>query len=56
MDKVGIGICIREENRVFVLARTEWFSPIIDVVTGEALGLIKAMEWVKGFAVVEHGF
>jgi len=47
LDRVGIGICIRDEEGDFVLARTEWFSPITDVDTGEALGLLKALEWVR---------
>jgi len=47
LDMVGIGICIRDEEGAFVLAWTEWFSPITDVDIGEALGLLKALEWVR---------
>jgi len=46
-DRVGIGICIRDEEGAFVVARTEWFSPMLGVDVGEALGLLKAMEWVR---------
>jgi len=47
LDIVGIGMCIRDAKRAFVLARTEWFSPITDVDIGEAIELLKAMEWVR---------
>ncbi len=40
-------MCIRDAEGVFVLARTEWFSPITDVDIGEAIRLLKAMEWVR---------
>jgi ribonuclease HI len=54
--RVGIGICIRDANGAFVLARIDWFSPIIDVDTGEALGLLQAMEWVKDLRLVNMDF
>jgi len=43
---VGIGMCIRDENGHFVLARTDCFSPMCEVHVGEALGLLSAMDWV----------
>ncbi|MCI37214.1 cytochrome P450, partial [Trifolium medium] len=33
----------------FVLAKTEWFSPIIHVDVGEVLGLLGALTWVQEF-------
>ncbi|PNY03840.1 cytochrome p450 [Trifolium pratense] len=45
-NKVGIGICIRDDQGRFVLAKTEWLSPITDVDIGEALGLLSALNWV----------
>jgi ribonuclease HI len=42
---VGIIMCIRDENRHFVLAKTCCFSPICEVHIGEALGLVSAMDW-----------
>jgi ribonuclease HI len=42
---VGIGICIREDHGRFVLARSEWITPITDVEVGEAIGLIHALRW-----------
>jgi len=47
LDIVGIGMFIRDAEGAFVLARTEWFSPTTDVDIGEAIGLLKAMEWVR---------
>jgi ribonuclease HI len=44
---VGIGVCIRDDQGQFVLAKTEWHSPILDVDTGEALGLLSAMKWMR---------
>ncbi|XP_058742492.1 uncharacterized protein LOC131614986 [Vicia villosa] len=44
-NKVGFGACIRDELGNFIVARTEWFSPCTDVVIGEALGLLKAVNW-----------
>jgi ribonuclease HI len=45
-DRVGIGICIRDEHGAFILAKTEWFSPRVDVHIGEAIGLLSALTWV----------
>jgi len=36
---VGIGICIRDDQGEFVMAKTDCFSPLCDVVVGEAVGL-----------------
>ena len=46
LNKVGLGMCIRDEHGAFVLAKTDWFSPICEVHIGEALGLISTLEWV----------
>jgi hypothetical protein len=35
-DKVGIDICIRDEQCVFMLAKIDWFSPKIKVHIGES--------------------
>ncbi|XP_058776277.1 uncharacterized protein LOC131650592 [Vicia villosa] len=45
-NKVGIGACIRDDTGQFIVARTEWFSPCTDVAIGEALGLLKTLNWV----------
>ncbi|XP_058741350.1 uncharacterized protein LOC131613720 [Vicia villosa] len=45
-NKVGIGACIRDDDGRFIAARTDWFSPIIDVDIGEALSLLAAIKWV----------
>ncbi|AES71286.1 hypothetical protein MTR_3g072290 [Medicago truncatula] len=34
-NKVGIGACIRDVGGNFVIAKTEWLTPIIDVDMGE---------------------
>jgi len=47
LSKVGIGMCIRDEKGRFVLAKTEWLAPLLDVDLGEALGLLSALGWVR---------
>jgi hypothetical protein len=39
-------MCIRDDQGIFVLAKTEWLSPITDVDIGEVLGLLSALNWV----------
>jgi hypothetical protein len=45
-NRVGIGVCIRDDHGAFISAKTEWFSPKCDVHIGEALGLLSALTWV----------
>jgi len=45
-NKLGIGICIRNEEGRFIRAKTMWFSPVCSVDVGEALGLFYAIRWV----------
>ena len=37
LDKVGVGIYIKDDHEIFMLTQTEWFSTIIDVHIGEVL-------------------
>ncbi|PNY01747.1 cytochrome p450, partial [Trifolium pratense] len=46
-NSIGISICIRDDQGSFVLAKNEWFSPILDVNTGEAIDLLHALKWVQ---------
>ena len=46
-NRVGIGVCIRDDEGRYVLAKTEWMSPILDLDLGEALGLSSAMYWIR---------
>lgn len=46
-NKTGIGICIRDEGGVFVLARTISFIGVYPVDIGEALGLYHALQWAS---------
>ena len=45
-DRVGIGVCIQDDEGRSVLAKTEWMSLLLDVGLGDALGLLSAMYWV----------
>ncbi|CAJ2674072.1 unnamed protein product [Trifolium pratense] len=46
-NQVGIGICIRDDEGRYVLAKSMWLSPICNVDIGEALGLLHAIKWVS---------
>ncbi|CAJ2637916.1 unnamed protein product [Trifolium pratense] len=46
-NRVGIGICIRDDEGRSVLAKSMWLSPICNVDIGEALGLLHAIKWVS---------
>jgi hypothetical protein len=40
-------MCVRDETQSFVLARTEWFSPVCNMDEAEACGLLSAIQWVR---------
>ncbi|XP_045802565.1 uncharacterized protein LOC123896188 [Trifolium pratense] len=46
-NKVGIGICLRDEFGMFMGARTLWYQPVTTVAIGEVLRLLAAIDWVK---------
>lgn len=46
-NRTGIGICIRDEGGVFVLAKTISFVGVYSVDIGEALSLYHALQWVN---------
>jgi hypothetical protein len=46
-NRTGIGICIRDEEGIFVLAKTVRFARVYDVEVGEALGLFHAIQWTS---------
>lgn len=43
LNKVVLGTCIRDAKGNFVIAKTEWITPIIDVDMGEVVGLLFAI-------------
>jgi ribonuclease HI len=47
LDRTGIGVCIRDDEGSFVLAKTIHFSPKCSVPLGEALGLLYALQWLR---------
>ncbi|KEH21136.1 hypothetical protein MTR_8g098925 [Medicago truncatula] len=42
-----IGICIRDDEGTFVLAKTVSISPMCSVAVGEALDLFHALQWLS---------
>lgn len=45
-NHTGIGICIRDSEGSFVLAKTNTYPCIVSVDVGEALGLHSALQWL----------
>lgn len=43
---VGIGICLRDDRGEFISAKTDYFSPLCDVVVGEAVAFHTALKWM----------
>ena len=46
LNRVGLGMCLGDDDGAFVLARTEWFAPLCDVEVGEAVGLHTTLDWI----------
>lgn len=44
---VGIGMCIRNDQGSYVLAKSEWISPLLDVDEGQALGCYMHLNGLK---------
>ncbi|CAJ2636477.1 unnamed protein product [Trifolium pratense] len=55
-NKVGIGMCLRDDHGRFVTARTEWIEPIVDVEIGEVIGLLHALKWVEEMQIYDTDF
>jgi hypothetical protein len=47
LNRTGVGMCIRDAEGLFVLAKTLNFSPKCSVPLGEALGLFSALQWLR---------
>jgi ribonuclease HI len=56
LNRVGIGMCIRDDQGRFVIAKTVWKSPIMNVDLGEAIGLLSAIKWVHELQLHNVGF
>jgi hypothetical protein len=47
LNRVDLGMCLRDDDGAFVLARTEWFAPLCDIDVGEVVGLHTALYWIS---------
>ncbi|KAK2394517.1 hypothetical protein QL285_056337 [Trifolium repens] len=47
LNRTDIGMCIRDAEGTFVLAKTLHFSPRCSVPLGEAMGLFFAIQWLR---------
>lgn len=45
-NRVGISMCIRDDQGSFVLTKTKWVLPILKVDVLESLGLLFAIRWL----------
>ena len=45
MSMVGTRICLRDDRGEFVSAKTYHFSPLCDVIVGEAVGFHTTLKW-----------
>ncbi|KAK2398440.1 putative mitochondrial protein [Trifolium repens] len=51
LNSTGVGMCIRDADGTFVLAKTFNFSPRCVVPLGEAMGLLFAIQWLRDLAI-----
>jgi len=45
--RVGMRIYLRDEFDLFVGDKTTWLQSVMEVRLGEAIALLKALEWIK---------
>jgi len=46
-NRTGIGVCVRDSEGIFVLAKTFTYPCTVSVDVGEALGLHSALQWLS---------
>jgi ribonuclease HI len=51
LNRTGIGMCLRDSDGTFVLAKTFNFFPKYSVPLGEAMGLLYALQWLRDMAM-----
>jgi hypothetical protein len=56
LNNVRIGMCIRDDQGRFVIARTEWIKPIFNEEIGEAIGLLHALKWIDELQLYDIDF
>lgn len=45
-NKIGVDMCIRDEEGCFVFDKTMWFTLLCSVDIEDALGLYHAVQWI----------
>lgn len=59
-NKMGMGLCIKDEFGLFTRTKNLWFQPLLEVCIVEALGLLKALEcatlWSSDCKIVMDNF
>jgi len=47
LNRVGIGMCLRDDEGAYILAKTMSLSPLVPVNVGKALALYHALQWIR---------
>lgn len=55
-NRVGIGMCIRDEEEWYVLSKTLWITPLCFVKVGKALGPYHTMLWINDLQLTNVDF
>jgi ribonuclease HI len=56
LNRTGVGMCIRDSEGTFVLAKTLNFSSHCSVHLGEAMGLFYALQWLRDLGLDNADF
>ena len=56
INKVGMGMCIRDSAEHHVRSKTMWFTSLCYVDIGEALGLYHAIRWIHKLQLANVDF
>ncbi|KAK6161535.1 hypothetical protein DH2020_004916 [Rehmannia glutinosa] len=50
-NATGIGLVLRDDAGIFIVARTLWFQGIYEVREAEALGVREALSWIRSLSL-----
>jgi len=56
INKVGIGMCIRDSDGNHVRSKIMWYTPVCSTDIGEALGLYHAITWIHELQLTNVDF
>jgi len=56
LNNVGIGLCLKDDEGCYVLAKTAWFSPLCMVETEKVVGPHTTLGWMADLQFDNVGF